>query len=502
MSICGKSSSVRYIAAIDLGASNGRIVLGCFRGRRLAMQTVHRFEHQARQRGGYLRWDWSGIENAILLGLNRAARAIHPATLDSVSCCGWAQDFGLLDGRGHLIFEPVSYRDARAKAGFAAVTARIAPADLVRRVGSLAHSMTTLARLRSMVDQEPGMMKKAASLLFIADLVHYRLCGLVATDTTLATASQLVNLKTGKWDRALLKLLGIPCRLLPRLCAKPAVLGPVNASALPPALTKTKVVVSAGHDTAAAVSVVPSDDDAAFLSSGTWSMLGCRQQHAHIPLALIRSNWGLLGLSGGTWSLLKGIAGLWLIQECRRAWARAGSILSFEDIMLSARAHLPVKSLIDPEALAFQSPADMPAAIRAACRQTGQPVPVAKGQIAAVVFTSLALDYRWALEELELATGRSFKTFWIMGGGNRNQLLNQLAADALGLPVLAGPSEATALGNLLLQAQLKGIIGDDQQRERVVAATCPPRRYRPQSDWAGRLYPQFVALKQGRGKYM
>ncbi len=490
-----RSGQARYVAAIDLGASNGRIILGCFQNGRLESNVVLRFDHQARSCGGYLRWDWNGIRSFVHKGLLRAAQTVAPAPLEAVSCCAWAQDFGLLDVKGNQIFEPVSYRDPRTLSVFKHVRANIKPEALVKRVGSVAHNLTTLVQLRAMVEQEPDILIRARHLLFIADLVHYDLCGAYATDMTLATASQLANLKTGRWDRALLKILGIPSRFLPNISASPCRLGRITVPDLLPAMERTAVLSTAGHDTAAALAATPADRDTLLLSSGTWSMIGCRQSQARTPQELIAKQWALLGLSDGQWGLVKGISGLWLIQECRRAWMEQGQPLSFEQIMLAAQAYAPAAVLIDPESPLFQSPADMPTAIGEACRQAGQPAPTTVGEIAAAVFTSLALNYRRALDTLTHAIGHSFKRVLIIGGGNRNTLLNQLAADALKLPVLTGPSEAAALGNLLIQAQWLGIIRSDEQRADIVAAHCPPRQYTPQGNWAEESYARFLKLK-------
>jgi len=482
------------MAAIDLGASNGRLLVGTLRRGRLDLSVCARFEHRARRRGGYWRWDWAAIRSAVRLGLRRAAVAA-PGRLESVSCSAWAQDFGLLDARGRLLADPVSYRDPRTEPYLAALQARISPERLVRRVGSTAQGMVTLVQLLATAGRQPGLLGRARTLLFVADLVHFDLCGVAATDPTLSSASQLAALKSGTWDGPLLESLGVPARILPPIRPAPAVLGAIGRGAPDRLLRDTPVCMTAGHDTAAALSLAPPDEGAAFLSSGTWSMIGCRQAEPRIPAGLIRSRWALLGL-GGEWGLLKGLAGLWLIQECRRAWRRAGREWSYEDIAGLARAHGTAQSLIDPEWPGFRAPPDMPAAVRRACRLTGQPVPDTPGGVAAVIFASLALDYRWALESLARAARRSFASVWLIGGGSRNGLLNQLAADALGIPVVVGPSEATALGNLVLQARALGLIRTAEEGRRAALAPGAFRRHQPRRGWADRLYPRFLELKR------
>ncbi len=487
--------SSRCVAAVDLGASNGRVVLGRFQGGALDARAVHRFEHEAAPRGGYLRWDWAAICAGIRQGLSAAAAAAAPQPIECVSACGWAQDFGLLDGEGRLIFEPVCYREPRSQHAFEAVMARLDGRALVRRAGVAPHPMTSLMQLRARAEQEPEVLARARTLLFVADLVHHELCGKARTDSTLAAASQMTAVATGDWDRAWLRDLGVPEHILPDIAREPAVLGPVRAAGLPHGLAGARVAVTFGHDTASAFSVAPEDARTAVLSSGTWSMLGCRQPDPVMPDSLFEAGWALIGLAGGQWGFVKGIAGLWLLQACRRAWKQAGREWSYEALAQAAADAAPARQVFDTGAAEFRAPADMPAAIAAYCRRTRQPVPVADGELAVCILASLALEYRRALSELERATGRAFSSVCLLGGGNRNRVLNQLTADAVGMPVLTGPSEATAAGNLLAQARLVGILPDAERAAACLEDACPPERFEPRGGWVARLAARFDELK-------
>lgn len=493
------ASTAHMFAAIDLGASNGRVVLGRLNRERLGLEIVHRFEHTARPRDGYLRWDWSRIIAEVRQGLGRAAELAGPALLQSVSACSWSQDFGLLGKDGRLIFEPVSYRDPRTEKILPSILQVIPADDLIRRVGSLVAAMLTLCQLRAMVAQEPEVLRQADTLLHIADLIHYDLCGARATDRTFATASQLLNLKSGQWDAELLDRLGIPHHFLPRVVRRVEPLGTIPASRAPhAALAGVSVLSTAGHDTSVATVVVPDGADMVFISSGTWSMLGCKTEDPVIPDQPFRTGCCTLGLAEGRWGFFNGIMGLWLVQECRRRWAEAGQRSEYADLMQAAQPHVPAQSLVDPDDPSFVAPPDMPEAVRQFCAQTGQPVPASAGEILAVIFTSLALNYRLAVENLERLTGRKFRHMVIIGGGSQNSLLCQLTADALELPVTAGPAEATAMGNLLLQAQAAGDLPNRQAVEQVVIDSCALTRYQPEARLEHALYERLAELKRKR----
>jgi rhamnulokinase len=485
--------SITHHIAIDLGASNARIIVGRLGDDGVVLREIARFEHHPLARAGRLVWDWDRICSLVRAGLSQAAEA-GPAA--SVSCDAWAQDFGLLDQEGRLLGPPVSYRDTRAAGlpgGFAAV---IAPDDLVRRVGSVASPITTLCQLRATALQEPTVLARAAKLLHIADLIHHDLAGVVATDRTLATASQLCRVTTGEWDCDLLGRLSIPCAILPAIVGAPTPIGAITGVR---EIAGTPVVASAGHDTAAAAAFMPGlDEGVAFLMSGTWSMLGVATDDPLLTERPARDGLALLGLPHARWGLFRPLMGLWMLQECRRAWVEQGRRLTHEQLMEAAEQST-LAGLVDPEAACFASPADMPLEVRRFCEESGQPSPKGPGDVARVVLAGLAANHALAVRSLQQATGVSIRRLRMVGGGSANRLLCRLTADALGIPVVAGPVEASALGNALLQAQAMGAIAMSPQALRQTAeASVELRRYEPSASPDIRATERLWELREGR----
>jgi rhamnulokinase len=466
--------STTHHIAIDLGASNARIIVGRLGDDGVALREVARFEHHPLERAGRLVWDWERIRSLIRAGLGEAAQA---GSVASVSCDAWAQDFGLLDEGGRLLGPPVSYRDTRTAGLPGGFADAIAPDDLVRRLGSVASPITTLCQLRAPALQEPSDLARAATLLHIADLIHYDLAGVVATDRTLATASQLCRLSTGEWDCELLERLSIPCAILPPIVSAPTPLGAITGV---PEIVGAPLVVSAGHDTAAAAAFMPGlDEGVAFLMSGTWSMLGVATDAPVLTERPALDGLALLGLPHGRWGLFRPLMGLWILQECRRAWAEQGRRLTHEQL-IEAAERSTCAGLLDPESARFASPADMPLEVRRFCEESGQPAPKGPGDVARVVLSGLAANHALAVRSLQQATGLSIRELRMVGGGSANPLLCRLTADALGLPVIAGPVEASALGNVLLQAQAVGALATSPQVLRQAAeASVEFRRYEP-----------------------
>lgn len=490
----------RNMIAVDLGASNGRVVLGRLSEAGLTLATAHRFEHSPRRHEGRLKWDWARIIDEVRKGLARAAEVVGDEQIASVSCDSWAQDFGLLDEEDRLIRSPASYRDKRTEGMPGSFADVIGPEELVRRVGSVASPITTLCQLRAMALQEPEALEAARTLLHIADLVHHDLCGVRTTDRTMATASQLRNLRTGEWDRELLAALGIPHHFLPKVAEEAAVVGHIAEDRAPhPKLKGLPVVISASHDTAAAAAAAEGPRDEAFLSCGTWSMLGHLSDQAMMPEKPAQEELAILGVADGRWGVFRGIMGLWLLQECRRAWADEGLVMSSEEITAAASAQEGAEpALLDPDDARFVAPANMPQEIRAFCRETGQRELTTPGETARAVLVSLALDYRVGMATLERVTGQRSRAIRMVGGGSANELLCQLTADATGLPVIAGPVEATALGNLLLQARAMGTVEDDAEMAAIVARSFALRRYEPSGRFDDRLCERFAELKRRR----
>lgn len=344
------SPSPATLIAIDLGASSGRVVAGTLAAGRLSAREIHRFEHAPRVADGALRWDWRAITDGVRKGLFAAAA---DAPIAAVSCDSWAQDFGLLGPAGELLGEPVSHRDARTAGMPESFADIIAPDDLMRRVGSTAAPITTLCQLRALAQREPETLRRASRLLHIADLIHRDLCGAQSTDRTMATASGLRSLATGTWDTDLLEALGIPTHILPPVVESTCVIGEVQTGEAAGA----PVIAGTGHDTAAAA-VLCTDDRHAFISCGTWSMLGCLSDVATVPATPARDGLAILGMAAGRWSLMRPLMGLWPLQQCRRAWAEDGCDLSWGRLAADAEQSVP-EALLDLEDPRFAATGEM-----------------------------------------------------------------------------------------------------------------------------------------------
>lgn len=460
--------------AIDLGASNGRVMIGRLAHGRLRLQQAHRFEHNIIEQGGRKVWDWSRIRSAVRDGLHAACELAGDGPIAGVSCSAWAQDFGLLDRQGELFYPPVCYRDERTAGMPHSFAHLLAPLELRGRTGSALLPVTTLCQLRAMALHEPDALRHAATMLHIPDLIHCDLCADQATDWTLATASQLRHLRRGGWDKELLAVLGIPSHFLPKsVIGQPAVLGQVTPERAPhPRLAGTPVVAGGGHDTAAATAaVVPMHPGTAFLSLGTWAMLGCCVDDPSVLRTVTDESVSVLGIAFERWALFHGGMGLWMIQQCRERWLREGRSLSFAEIADAARA-AEIRSIVPANDPRFHAPADMVDEIRQACCESGQREPCTPGEVATVVFDSLARGFGESLAVLSEVSGLAVSRLHIVGGGTRNAYLCQRIREELTVPVQIGPAEATAMGNCLIQAWALGRIRGEAQLRDIVQASC------------------------------
>lgn len=480
------------LIAIDLGASGGRVVVGELSGSRLVMHEAGRFAHEPSQVDGTWRWDWAAIQAGVREGLSSAVvRFGAPA---GVSCDSWAVDFGLLDEAGQLLELPACYRDQRTDGMPQSFADIIAPDALVRRVGAMALPIITLCQLRAMALTEPHKLQRAQTLLHIADLMHYDLSGVAVTDRTMATASGLRNLDADEWDLDLLTKLGIPTHFLPEMVPAPAVIGEVHEHyAGPSELVGVPVISTAGHDTAAA-SVLSTDDDHLFLSCGTWSMLGSMSQRPFVTDTMATDMLETIAAGRGRWTTMCPLTGLWQLQQCMLSWRRDGLADSWEELIAEA-ATLPgaVEALINVGDSELTVPTEMPAAIAAYCQRTGQPVPATPPEMARSILYSLALEHRLGIETQRRVTGREFTALRMVGGGTANQLLCQLTADAIGMPVIAGPTEATSAGVLLMEAEVLGLLGDNLRE--TIEASFAPVTYEPRQALGEGLVARYRELK-------
>jgi rhamnulokinase len=473
--------AARTVVAADLGAESGRVVLGRFDGERVTLSEVHRFPNGATQVDGRLRWDLTRLWDEVRSGLAKAG------TADSVGVDTWGLDFGLLDGDGEPIADPVSHRDPRTKGVLRDVTRTLGGRRLYAATGTQLLEVNSVYQLYAA--HRAGELDGARLMLMLPDLFHRLLSGSSVAEYTAVSTTGAYDMARRAWATDLLEDLGIPTGLLPEVVDAGTDLGPLRPGLLG---GPARVIAPASHDTASAVVSVPfTHPDAAYISSGTWSLVGVETDGPVITDAARRTNLTNEGGAYGTIRLLRNCAGLWLLQECRRHW---GNAHTYDELAgLAARAPGGV-SVVNPDHTDFVQPGDMPARIRAYCARTGQPVPETVAATVRCVLDSLALGYRATFDDLAVVTGRTVPAVHIVGGGARNDLLNHLTADVSGVPVVTGPVEATALGNVLVQLVTLGeLSGLDEARE-VVRRGAATRTLEPSGDgrWAD-LYGRYRA---------
>lgn len=464
--------------AIDFGAESGRGVLGRFDGERVALQEVHRFPNDPVRLPDGLHWDALRLFAETTTALGKAATATD-GRLASVGVDAWGVDYGLLDRDGALLGAPYHYRDPRTT-GMVDLAARLVPpAELYGVTGIQTMPINTLYQL--LAARAAPALSVAETLLLIPDLLGYWLSGERRAEATVASTSQLYDAVRGDWAYGLIERLGLPARLFPAIVAPGSDLGRLlPAVAEDAGLPRLPVVAVASHDTASAVAAVPAEGgDWAYISSGTWSLVGVELPGPVLTPGAMAANFTNEAGLGGTVRFLKNVMGLWLVQECRRAWARAGADHDYADLVALAAAAPPFGSVIDPDDPSLLSHGDMPARIRALCVAGGQAAPDGPGAVVRCALESLALKYRGVLDRLEAVAGRRIAVVHVVGGGARNALLCRMTADATGRTVLGGPVEATALGNVLVQALARGHLGSPAEIRAVVRRSVAVERYDP-----------------------
>jgi rhamnulokinase len=473
-------AAARKLLAIDVGAESGRGILGRFDGSRVTLETVHRFPNGPVRLLDQLVWDAPGLYREILTAVRKAAA--DPG-VDSVGVDTWGVDFGLIGRDGSLLGLPRHYRDPHTETAMAEAFAVVPRDEIYRRTGVQFLRFNTLYQLLALRRDGSPQFEAAKSLLFMPDLFHYWLTGNPVNEFTNASTSQMTDPCRRGWDQELCARFGLPGKLLGPIVPPGTALGPVRPSvAADTGGGAIPVVAPATHDTASAVAAVPaSGENWAYLSSGTWSLLGVELPEPVVTDASLAANFTNEGGLGGTTRFLKNIMGLWLVQECKHSFERAGHRHSYDELARLAEAAEPFRSLIDPDDPSFLLPPDMPAAIAAFCRRTGQLEPDSPGAFVRCCLESLALQYRHVLELLERLTGRRVDVLHVVGGGCQNALFNQFTADAIQRPVLAGPVEATALGNVLAQALGHGWLASHDDVRAVVRRSVEIRTYQPES---------------------
>ena len=468
----------KQMLAFDLGASGGRAMLGSWDGELLRLEEIHRFPNEPVRVGDTLHWDILRLFHEMKQGMLKAKQA---GGFDSVGVDTWGVDFGLLDARGNLLENPVHYRDTRTAGMLEEAFKRLSPQELYARTGNQFMEINTAFQLLSLRQNRPEVLERADALLLMPDLFNFFLCGVQSAEYTIASTTQLLNPEQKQWAWPVLEALDLPPGLLRPVLSPGTRLGGLWPSLFEElGIGPADVIAVAGHDTQSALAAVPAlEKDFAFLSCGTWSLLG-----TELPAPLLTEQARLGGMTnegacGERTSFLKNMTGLWTLQESRHHWARLGQCYSFDDMERMARNTRPLVTVIDPGAPGFSSAGALPEQVRRYSACTGQPVPQTDAEVIRCLYDSLVLQYRAAFHQLQACTGRRYDTLHMVGGGIRDRFLCQLTADACGCRVLAGPTEAAALGNSAVQLAAAGELSGPEQIREAVRRSVRPDEYLP-----------------------
>jgi len=467
--------------AFDLGAESGRAILGRYNSGLLELKDVSRFANSPVSQPGSLRWDVLRLWSEIRKTLDRPP----VPKLASIAFDAWGVDYALIGENGQLLENPYHYRDRRTDGMVEAVGRIIPRARLYSKTGIQFMPINTLYQIFAASRLTPRLLDAADALITIPDLFNYWLTGNLGAEYTNATTTQFMNAGTRSWATDIFEELGLPSRLLPQIFEPGTIIGCAGDG--------TPVVTPASHDTGSAVAAIATEGKAAFLSSGTWSLLGTEVSAPVMTARALELNFTNEGGVCGTTRLLKNIAGLWLLQSCRRCWLDEGREYSYDELLAAAKSETRhFTSLVDPDHGSFLNPVSMVSAIRDFCRNTGQEAPATPGACTRTILESLAFKYRLVLESLEELTGHRLEEIRIIGGGSKNRLLNEFTANATGRPVIAGPVEATALGNIAMQMLATGAVSSLAEARAVVERSFPTERFESQdTDIWDRHYPRF-----------
>ncbi len=469
--------------AVDLGAESGRVMAVHFDGKSLRTEELHRFANGPVNVRGTLYWDVIGLWREIQLGIDKGA-ALQPASLGVDT---WGVDFSLLDSQGKMLGNSVHYRDARTDGVMEHVFECVSKIEIFNTTGIQFSQINSLYQLMSLVGSDAPQLKMADKFLTIPDLLNYWLTGVKACEFSIASTTQMLSASTGKWAIEMLEKLGIPTHIFPEVIHPGTRLGEFHG---------IPVIAPACHDTGSAVAAVPTQGKQfGYISSGTWSLAGLEVEHAIVNEQALQANITNEGGVYGTYRLLKNIMGLWIVQQCRATWKAQGESLGYDELVEMAGAAEPFRTLIDPDDQTFLAPGDHVERISAWCLIHKQPVPETKGAFVRSVLESLALQYRRTFDALAALTGQKLEAIHIMGGGSRNDLLNQFTANATGFSVLAGPVEATVLGNALVQLITLGEIRDLAEGRKIIAQGWILNHFEPRDQQAwNEAYGRFLKL--------
>jgi rhamnulokinase len=469
----------RYVA-FDLGAESGRAVLATLDGGALSIQELHRFANEPVRAGGTLHWDVLRLWHEMLRGLSMAPE------MESIGVDTWGVDFALLDEAGTLLQNPVHYRDSRTDGIPERVFQTTPFEEIYEHTGVQFMQINTLFQVYAMAHLQPAILRAARTFLTVPDLLNYWLTGRMACEYTNATTTQMFDARARDWARPLLTKLGLPTDVFAPLIEPGAVLGPLRRE-----LGLAQVIAPACHDTGSAVAAIDASGSTAFISSGTWSLMGTESPAPIVTPQARDYNFTNEGGVGGTTRVLKNIMGMWLLQSCRKSWPTS----DYASLVALASPTPELTSLINPDHKSFLHPEHMTVAIQSFCEATHQPSPNTVASFVQTIFESLAMKYRYVLESLSQVTGHTYRTIRVVGGGARNSILNQYLADATGCRVMAGPVEATALGNVVMQLVATGAVDSIAAGRELVARSFPAQIFEPRDPAAwDAAYPRFRQL--------
>lgn len=488
--------NTKNFAAADLGASNGRTIVGRFDGKKLSLEELNRFDNNYVRTGDYYFWDVLFLFNSIRRGLCQFSKG-GSGHLDGIGIDTWGVDFGLIDKQGRLVGNPYSYRDKRGLRGQKAFFDKYGERATFDINGIANLEFNTIYQLYDMVNTNDPQLKIADKLLLIPDLLSYMLCGRVSCEYTNATTTQMLG-ADGKWSSEIVEMLGIRETLFPKIQMSGEVKGRLlkNVADETGLSTDVPVYCVGSHDTASAIASVPvSRDSYAFLSSGTWSLIGMENERPIINDTVFKNTFSNEGTITGSVRLLRNIMGLWIIQNCKREWDLVQKV-SWDEIVNTAKQATAFRSFIDVNAHVFFDGINMIEKIQQYCADTNQPIPQTMGQVARTVYESLAMCYKEAFVGLEELKGETIDVLHIVGGGSNNKLLNQMTANSLNRAVVAGPAEATAIGNLMVQVKASGEIKNLAEMRQVIRDSFNVERYEPQKtdEWMENYY-KYIKIK-------
>ncbi|XID94688.1 rhamnulokinase family protein [Paenibacillaceae bacterium WGS1546] len=483
------------ILAIDLGASGGRALLGRLKDGKIEVEELHRFPNDPVQAGDRLYWDILRLYHEIKQSLLKAKH--QGIELQSMGIDSWAVDFGIIGKNGELAGNPYHYRDSHTDGAMERLFAEIPPSVIFARTGIQFLPFNTIYQLYALKETKSPLLAEGHRLLMIPDLLRYFLTGQMHNEFTNATTTQLYNPVEDKWDSELLRMLELPESLFGDVLKPGQFAGSIRTSVCEElGIASIPVYAVAEHDTGSAVAAVPAAEKSfAYLSCGTWSLMGTEVDKPVLHDLAQKLNFTNEGGVANTYRLLKNIMGLWILQECRREWEREGKAYSFPELVRMAGEAEPFAALIDPDDALFMPPGDMPARVAQYCGRTGQKAPETAGQIARCILESLALKYRYVFELTERLSGQSFGGLHMVGGGIQNTLLCQWTSNAIGKPVWAGPSEGSAIGNLAVQWIARGQFADIWEARKAIRDSFPVLTYEPEKREAWkRAYERFVSV--------